>query len=107
MRMQPCEARLPIDHGSEVPWIPIAPPSDMKITRSGLRGSPGGIVWPARLPAHALFGTCQAGFQSLPRTRKNPPGVPNPAAPTATPYVRTRRSRLKSRSRKLERSIEM
>ena len=65
MRMQPCDARVPIDQLSAVPWIPT--PSAMPSQRalSGLFGAPPGITWPCSEPAQSEFGTCQAGLTAL------------------------------------------
>ena len=65
MRMQPCEALWPIEASSEVPWMPT--PSKIPSQRAliGLVGSSPGMTLPARSPAHALLGTCQAGLMAL------------------------------------------
>jgi len=42
---------------------------------------------PARLPAHALFGTFQAGFTALFWMWYSPAGVSRPTCPTAIEYV--------------------
>jgi lipoprotein-anchoring transpeptidase ErfK/SrfK len=43
MRMHPCDARVPIDHGSDVPWMPTPPTIPSQRALSGLRGSHGCI----------------------------------------------------------------
>ena len=64
MRTQPWETAWPSEETSSVPWIPA--PSKIPIQRA-LSGSagPGGITWPARLPAQAELGTCQEGSTCL------------------------------------------
>ena len=47
MRMQPWEARLPIDHDSEVPCMPTLPVTPSQRALSGLSGAPPGTVRPA------------------------------------------------------------
>src|SRR3712207_5832489 len=98
IRMQPCDAREPIDHSSAVPWIPTEPFTPSQRALSGLFGAPPGIVWPRRLPAQSLFGTCHAGLTCLLWIENVPVGVSNPAAPIAMPYVLASLRRLKSRS---------
>ena len=63
--MQPCEARVPIDQSSAVPWMPTPLAIPSQRARSGLFGAPPGMTWPASDPAHALLGTCQAGLTCL------------------------------------------
>lgn len=65
--MKSCEAGRPIDPGSLVLWM-ASPWSSIAIhgATSGSSG-PGGITWPARLPAQRELGTCQAGLASLSR----------------------------------------
>ena len=75
MRMQPCDAAVPIEDRLAVPWKPTPSPSAMNAALSGLRGSPGGIVWPASSPAHGRLGACQAGLRCLDWTRCRPRGV--------------------------------
>ena len=63
MRMQPCEAAVPIEPSSGVPWMPTAG-ADVPIQRvpSGLP-APGGIG--SRPFAHGEFGGIQVGFLSF------------------------------------------
>ena len=56
IRMQPCDAREPIDQSSEVPWMPTPSAIPSQRALSGLFGAPPGMTWPWRLPAHAEFG---------------------------------------------------
>src|SRR5204862_4915612 len=65
MRMQPCDAEVPTVHSSLVPWIPMPSPSAMSQARSGLRGSPGGKVWPWYGYAQEALGAVHDGFLSL------------------------------------------
>ena len=61
---------------------------------------------PARSPAQAEFGTCQAGIDRLVLDRcRRPAGVSSPTWPTAIGYVRTSLSRLNRRSVKPPRSM--
>src|SRR4051794_12763610 len=53
----------------------------------GFVGSSPEITFPAMSPAHALFGTCQAGLTALFCTWYSPAGVSSPTCPTATLYV--------------------
>ena len=62
MRMQPCDAYVPIDQSSLVPWMPIPSPRPMKRAFSGLSHAPPGIVRPAYEPAHGRFGAVHAGL---------------------------------------------
>src|SRR5689334_10021401 len=103
IRMQPCDAAEPIEPSSDVPWIPA--PSKIPIQRAliGLPGSPAGITLPARSPAQAEFGTCQAGLTALFWTWYRPAGVSRPTWPTAIPYVFLTLRFLYSVSLKLER----
>ena len=58
IRMQPCEARVPIEPRSAVPWIPMPPRSPSQRALRGLSGEPPGIVCPkatAALPKIKLF----------------------------------------------------
>ena len=47
MRMQPCEAREPIDHSSPVPWMPTPSASPSQRALSGFSEEPPGTVRPA------------------------------------------------------------
>ena len=84
--MQPCDAAVPIDQISSVPWMPA--PSK-KPSQRALIGSagPGGMTWPARAPAHELSGTCHDGLICLSLIVYSPAGVSSPARPTAMRYV--------------------
>jgi hypothetical protein len=64
MRMQPCEALVPSEPTSEVPWMPAPPKMPIQRAFSGFSG-PGGITWPARSPAQSLCGTCHDGSTCL------------------------------------------
>jgi hypothetical protein len=88
MRMQPCEAAVPIDPELYVPWIPT-PPMFRPIQRvpSGLPG-PGGMgCAPA---AQGWFGGYHQGFRVFVRMEKLPSGVGHAGWPTATGKERTR-----------------
>ena len=65
MRMQPCEARLPIEYSCEVPWMPTPPVMPIQRARSGLEATPPGVVVPASSPAHGELGAVQAGLTCL------------------------------------------
>ena len=56
MRMHPCDALVPIDQSSDVPWIPTPSPRPSQRALIGSRGSLAGIVCPASEPAQELFG---------------------------------------------------
>ena len=75
MRMQPCEARFPIEYPSPVPWIPM--PFAMPIQRalSGLPAEPPATVVPCSSPAHGEFGTDHVGLTCLLVMEKRPLGV--------------------------------
>ena len=75
MRMQPCEARVPMDHGWPVPWIPTPPASPIQRAFSGLLAAPPATDRPASSPAHGEFGAVQTGFTCLEVTEKMPDGV--------------------------------
>ena len=84
MRMQPCEAREPIEPSSPVPWMPT--PSTIPIQRalSGFAALPPSTVVPASSPAHGLLGTDQTGLICLLTIEKRPRGVGYFGWPTAT-----------------------
>ena len=42
MRMQPCDARLPIEYSCEVPWMPTPPAIPIQRARSGFAAEPPG-----------------------------------------------------------------
>ena len=75
MRMQPCDAGVPIEPVWSVPWMPT--PLTMPIQRafSGFADEPPGTVSLANAPAHGLFGTLQVGFTALLAIEKRPVGV--------------------------------
>ena len=75
MRMQPCEARLPIDQSSPVPWMPTPLTIPIQRAFSGLEALPPGVVEPASSPAHGEFGAVQAGLTCLFEIEKRPVGV--------------------------------
>src|ERR671916_2500820 len=85
MRMHPCEARVPIDHGMPVPWIPTAPETPIQRALSGLFAAPPATCWPAISPAHGEFGAVQVGLTCLDWIAKRPAGVGYAGSPTATP----------------------
>src|SRR5258708_27275136 len=86
MPTQPCDPACAIDHVSSVAWIPA--PFQKPIQRALIgSGGPGGMMWPASDPAHALLGTCQDGSICLSLMRYSPAGVSSPAWPTAIGYV--------------------
>src|SRR4051794_8640244 len=87
IRMHPCDARVPIDHGWPVPWIPTPPASPIQRARSGLLAAPPGTCWPASSPAHGELGAVQVGFTCLDVTENVPDGVGYAGWPTATRYV--------------------
>ena len=75
MRMQPWEAREPIDQGWPVPWIPTAPLTPIQRALSGLSGSPPATGWPPISPAQGEFGAVQVGLTCLLWRAKRPFGV--------------------------------
>src|ERR1700710_1189926 len=85
IRMQPCEARDPIDPDSAVPWMPT--PSTMPIQRalSGFAADPPATVSLRSAPAHGLSGTDQVGLTALLAIENSPFGVGYAGCPTATP----------------------
>ncbi len=85
MRMQPCDARVPIDHGSPVPWIPTPPLTPIQRALSGLFQAPPPTCWPAISPAQGEFGAVQVGLTCLDWIANNPAGVGYAGCPTATP----------------------
>ena len=85
MRMQPCDARVPIDHGSPVPWIPTDPSTPIQRALSGLFAAPPPTYWPAISPAHGEFGAVHVGLTCLLWIANWPVGVGYAGWPTATP----------------------
>src|SRR5215210_7864265 len=75
IRMQPCDARLPIEYSCEVPWIPTPLVIPIQRARSGFDAAPPGVVVPASSPAHGEFGAVQAGLTCLFWIEKRPVGV--------------------------------
>ena len=75
MRMQPCEARLPIEYSCDVPWIPTPLTIPIQRARSGFAALPPGVVVPASSPAHGELGAVQAGLTCLLVIEKRPVGV--------------------------------
>ena len=75
MRMQPCDARLPIEYSCEVPWMPTPPAIPIHRARSGFAAEPPGVVVPASSPAQGEFGAVQAGLTCLLEIWKRPVGV--------------------------------
>src|SRR5215208_8495983 len=98
IRTQPCDARLPSEPMSLVPWKPTDPEIPTQRATSGFCGEPPGIVLPAIDPAQSESGTCQTGFFSLRSTAKRPFGVGNLGWPTATRYDLTTSPSLKTRT---------
>ena len=74
MRMQPCDAREPIEPGSPVPWMPT--PLTMPIQRalSGFCAEPPATVSLRSAPAHGLFGAVHGGLTALLAIEKRPVG---------------------------------
>ena len=87
--MQPCDSEWPIDHGSEVPWIPTPGAlSPIQRVPSGLPGPGGTGLAPA---AHeSCVGGNHHGFLCLTTISKWPSGVGQAACPVATGKTRTR-----------------
>src|SRR4249919_3186122 len=87
MRMQPCDAAVPIELLDGVPWMPTAG-ADVPIQRvpSGLP-EPGGIG--SRPFAQGEFGGIQVGFFSFSVTTNVPVGDGNRGWPIATGNVPT------------------
>src|SRR3954452_8546655 len=108
MRTQPWLALWPMLEYSDgsIPWMPAPPLNAIQRDLIGSSG-PGGIVLPARSPAHAEFGTCQDGFVSRHWTSYSPAGVSRPCRPTAIGYVRSSLRLRYSRSVKFLRSTMM
>jgi hypothetical protein len=75
MRMQPCDARLPIEYSCEVPWMPTPLAIPIQRARRGFEAEPPGVVVPASSPAHGEFGAVQAGLTCLLEIWKRPVGV--------------------------------
>src|SRR4051794_10594423 len=107
MRMQPCDAREPIDPGTPVPWIPTPLTIPIQRAFSGFSAEPPATVSFAYAPAHGLLGAVQAGLTALLEMLKRPVGVGYAGIPTATPYVLDSLRFLNRRSLKLARSIVM
>src|SRR3712207_2894397 len=89
MRMHPCDARVPIDHGCPVPWMPTPSASPIQRALRGLLAAPPGTCVPASSPAHGEFGAVQTGFTCLDVTANVPRGVGYAGSPTATRYFLT------------------
>ena len=85
MRMQPCEAWLPIVHGCPVPWMPTDPATPIQRALSGLSIAPPATCCPAISPAHGEFGAVQVGSTCLDWIANRPVGVGYAGMPTATP----------------------
>ena len=75
MRMQPCDARVPMDQGCPVPWMPTPPARPIQRALSGLSAAPPATLWPASSPAHGELGAVQVGFTCLDVTANVPDGV--------------------------------
>ena len=75
MRMQPCDARVPIEQSWPVPWMPTLPETPIQRALSGFAALPPPTVVPASSPAHGLFGTDQTGSICLLWIAKRPLGV--------------------------------
>ena len=84
MRMQPCDARLPIDHGCPVPWMPTPLTIPIQRALSGF-DAPARDLLPASSPAHGEFGAVQVGLTCLYGIENSPVGVGYAGRPTATP----------------------
>src|SRR3954468_20336552 len=83
MRMHPCDARVPIDHGWPVPWMPTPPARPIQRALSGLFAAPPATDCPASSPAHGEFGAVQVGFTCFDVTENVPDGVGYAGCPTA------------------------
>ena len=75
MRMQPCDAREPIDQSWPVPWMPTPLAIPIQRALSGLSALPPGDGCPRSSPAHGEFGAVQAGLTCLFWMAKRPLGV--------------------------------
>ena len=75
MRMQPCEARLPIDHSCDGPVDADAAGDPHPARPQRVRGAPPASSCPASSPAHGEFGAVQAGLTCLLGIEKRPVGV--------------------------------
>ena len=84
MRIQPCDARVPIDPSSPVPWMPTPLAIPIQRALRGLAALPPVTVVPASSPAQGLFGTDQVGLTCLSWIANCPRGVGNCGWPTAT-----------------------
>ena len=86
IRMQPCDALLPIEPSSGVPWmrIPLAFRFSARVP-SGLFG-PGGMNG-GMFADHGACGLYHVGFNRFAVTWNCPCGVGYPPVPVATPYV--------------------
>src|SRR5215210_1548171 len=100
MRMQPCEARVPIVQGSPVPWMPTPPVMPSQRALSGFSADPPGTTSLRYAPAQGWSGADQAGLTALLVIEKRPDGVGYAGMPTATPKVLRHLRRLNSRSLK-------
>lgn len=75
MRMHPCDARVPIDASSPVPWKPTPFVTPIQRAFSGLAAEPPWTVVPCSSPAHAEFGTDHVGLTCLLWMWNRPLGV--------------------------------
>src|SRR3954447_16630701 len=86
IRMQPCEARVPIEPGSPVPWMPTPFATPIQRAFSGFSEEPPATVSLRYAPAHGLFGAVHGGLTALLAMLNRPRGVGYAGWPTATPY---------------------
>ena len=75
MRMQPCDAREPIEPDSAVPWMPTPPTIPIQRALSGFWAEPPATVSLRSAPAHGLSGTFQVGLTALSAIENSPFGV--------------------------------
>src|SRR3954452_17161186 len=85
MRTHPCDARVPIEPDSAVPWMPTPLTIPIQRAFSGFCAEPPGTVSFRSAPAHGLSGTFQVGFTALLVIENRPFGVGYAGWPTATP----------------------
>ena len=105
MRMQPCDAAVPIEYSAAVPWIPTPPTIPSHRALRGFSALPPSTTSLRYAPAHGSSGALHAGLTALLRIEKRPVGVSKPGAPTAIPYVLRHLRFLNRRSLKFPRSI--
>ena len=75
MRMHPCDARVPIEPLSPVPWMPTPLTIPIQRALSGFAALPPATDEPPSSPAHGLLGTDHVGLTCLLWIAKRPLGV--------------------------------